>query len=83
MNHLVSEYIKLPTTSEIPMAIMSNLKFYNYFNNCIGALDGTHITARVPEANAAAFRNRKGLLSQNILAYYELDNLLFTYILAG
>jgi len=85
INHLISKYIKLPTltSSEIPVAITSNPKFYNFFNDCIGALDGTHIAARVPAERAAPFRNRKGWLSQNVLACCELDNLLFTYVLAG
>ena len=46
-------------------------------------MDDTHIAAKVPEASAAAFRNRKDYLSQNVLACCEFDNLLFTYILAG
>ena len=84
LNHLVAIYIKLPiTVPEIPMAITSNPKFYNFFNDCIGALDGTHIAARVPANMVVAFRNRKGWLSQNVLTCCELDNLCFTYILAG
>src|SRR5436190_23940926 len=46
-NRLAPEYIKFPDSNEIPMAITNNSKFYNFFNNCIGALDGTHIQARV------------------------------------
>ena len=84
INRLVPEYIKLPTIdSEIPTAITSNPKFYNFFNNCIGAFDGTHIAAKVPNGEASAFRNHKGTLSQNVFAACELDNLLFSYVLAG
>ena len=63
INQLVPKFIKLPNANEIPTVITSNSKFYNFFNNCIGALDGTHIEAKVPEADASAFRNRKGALS--------------------
>src|SRR5213079_3209405 len=68
INRLVPEYIKLSNTNEIPMAVITNPKFYPFFKHCIGALDGTHIEAKVSEAQAAAFRNRKGQLSQNVLA---------------
>jgi len=83
IDRLIPYYIKLPDPQTIPTAITSNPKFYNFFNNCIGALDGTHVAAKVPEEEAAAFRNRKGYLSQNVLACCDLDNLLFTYVLAG
>lgn len=83
VNLLVPEYIKLPSASVIPVSITSNPKFYSYFNDCIGALDGTHVVAKVPTESTAAFRNRKGWLSQNVLACCEFENSLFTYILAG
>jgi hypothetical protein len=84
MDRPIPHYIKLTDPNTIPTAIItSNPKFYNFFNNCIGALDGTHIDAKVPEAHAAAFRNRKGYLSRNVVACCELDSLLFTYVLAG
>jgi hypothetical protein len=83
MDQLIPHYIKLTDPNTIPTAITSNSKFYNFFNNCIVALDGTHIAAKVPEAHVAAFWNRTGYLSQNVLACCELDSLLFTYVLAG
>jgi DDE superfamily endonuclease len=83
INRIVPKYIQLPSTSEIPIAITSNSKFNNFFNDCIGALDGTHIAAKVPEDEVPAFRNRKGYLSQNVLACCELDDLRFTFVFAG
>ena len=82
LNRLVPYYIKLPE-NQIPTTISSNPKFYPFFSDCIGALDGTHIAAKVPAYQAAAYRNRKGFLSQNVLACCEFDDLLFTYVLAG
>lgn len=58
------------------------LQIFPYFENCIGALDGTHIPAHVPSAEAAPYRNRKGYLSQNVLGVCNL-HLEFCYILAG
>ena len=64
INCLVPEYITLPTTTETSISIRSNSKFYTYFNDCIGALDG----AKVSKEHTAAYRNRQGWLSQNVLA---------------
>ncbi|KAK3163290.1 hypothetical protein QOZ80_1AG0001740 [Eleusine coracana subsp. coracana] len=50
--------------------------------DCIGAIDGTHIHARVPARIAAAFRGRKHYTTQNVLAAVDFD-LRFTYVLAG
>ena len=50
--------------------------------NCIGAIDGTHIPLVVNAENSAPFRNRKGFLSQNVMASCSFD-LGFLYVLAG
>ena len=52
------------------------------FQDCIGAIDGAHVTARVPRSQAAAYRGRKHYTSQNVLATVDFD-LEFTYVLAG
>jgi DDE superfamily endonuclease len=80
---LVPTYIQLPSSVEIPAAITSSTKNYPFFQNCIGAIDGTHIAAKVLQEETASFRNRKGFLSQNVMACCDLDNLEFTYVLSG
>ena len=55
---------------------------YPYFKDCIGAIDGTHIPAFVPEAKRVPFRNRKGEVSQNVLAACSFD-FKFVYMLSG
>ncbi|XBI57640.1 hypothetical protein VPH35_038999 [Triticum aestivum] len=52
------------------------------YTDCIGALDGTHIPAFVPENIANRFRGRKSYPTQNVLAVVDFD-LRFTYVLAG
>ena len=79
---LAPEYIKLPDPLVIPQEISTNPKFFPYFKDCIGAIDGTHIPASITSNQQAPFRNRKGFISQNILAACSFD-LLFLYILAG
>lgn len=55
---------------------------FNLFQNCVGALDGTHIPARVVGREVASYRNRKGTISQNVLAVCNFD-LEFIYVLSG
>ncbi|XP_052165047.1 uncharacterized protein LOC127782013 [Oryza glaberrima] len=50
--------------------------------DCIGAIDGTHVLARVPSTISAAFRGRKKETTQNVMAAVDFD-LRFTYVLAG
>jgi DDE superfamily endonuclease len=62
--------------------IADSPKYTPYFDDCLGALDGTHIAAYVPTSQQARYRNRKGTLSQNVLAVCDF-NMRFTYILSG
>ncbi|GMP58834.1 hypothetical protein CsSME_00022357 [Camellia sinensis var. sinensis] len=55
---------------------------YRPFKDCIGALDGTHVMARVSEEYATSYYDRKGVPTQNILAVCDFD-LCFTFVLAG
>ena len=50
--------------------------------DCIGAIDGTHIPALIPVEEQPRYRNRKGVLSQNVLAVVDFD-MNFQYVLAG
>ena len=43
------KYVQLPdTTSPIPDEILSNPKFYPYFKDALGVIDGTYIPRYVP-----------------------------------
>ena len=71
-------------TSDTPFSptLASDDKYNTFFRDCVGALDGTHIEVHVPPCDQPRYRNRKGHLSQNVLAAcnFELE---FTYILVG
>ncbi|XP_040943430.1 uncharacterized protein [Gossypium hirsutum] len=73
--------IRLPDEST-PSEIRNNPRFYPYFKDCIGALDGTHIRASVPLSMQGRFRSRKEGMTQNVLATITFD-LKFAYVLAG
>ena len=80
---LQKQYVKLPT-ADTPLAsrVADHPKYATYFTDCLGALDGTHIDVHVSPGDAARYRNRKGHLSQNVLAVCDFD-MQFTYVLAG
>ena len=50
--------------------------------NCIGAIDGTHIPISISSDKVAPFRNRKGTLSQNVMIACDFD-LNITFISTG
>ena len=62
--------------------IQNNANYSRYFQHCIGALDGTHIPAVVGADAAGPFRDRKGNISQNVLAVVNFE-MNFTFVLAG
>lgn len=58
-------------------------KFSPFFDDCIGALDGSHIPAVIHSpADQGPFRNRKKFLSQNVLGVANFD-LTYAYGLFG
>lgn len=86
MTALLSIYLEVVRELEynvdsVPERIATNPKFYLYFKDCIGALDSSYIKAHVVR-ETKLYRNRKGDLSQNVLAVVDF-NMLFTYVLAG
>lgn len=50
--------------------------------DCIGVIDSMHIPAHVPAKDQYRFRNKKGSLSQNVLAACTFD-LQFIFIYPG
>ena len=83
MLYLHHHTVELPTEDTPPPAsIMNNPKYAQYFTDCIGAIDGTHIDAHVPSSEQLKYQNQKDYLSQNVLAACNF-NLEFTYVLAG
>ena len=74
--------MRLPTAETPILTKITRNKTLHTFKDCVGALDGTHILAHVPEGKCAAYRNRKAQLSQNVLAACDMD-MKFIYVLSG
>ena len=75
-------YVKPPGVDNLSPKIRSNKKFWPYFKDTIGAIDGSHLPIVPPAYLASPYRNCKGFLSQNCLFACDF-NLHFTYALTG
>ncbi|KAK8933590.1 hypothetical protein KSP39_PZI015955 [Platanthera zijinensis] len=71
---LTKEYIKLPEARQEQR--------WRWFENCIGALDGTHIEVTVPVKDQGRYRNRKQAITTNVLGVCD-RNMKFVYVLPG
>ena len=74
-------YIALSTVT--PNIIQNDIRFSTHFGNCVGTIDGTHVSCCPPSEDQHLYRNRKGgQLTQNVLAVANFD-MTFAYVLAG
>ncbi|OIW16053.1 hypothetical protein TanjilG_04588 [Lupinus angustifolius] len=71
-----------PPGSDVPSEISKDPRFYPYFKDCVGAVDGIYTPVTVGVDEQGPFRNKNGLLSQHTLAACSFD-LRFHYVLAG
>lgn len=77
-----SSQVQFPTLDcSTSLSILHDSR-YKFFDNCIGAVDGTHIRAFTATEDHPFMRNRKGFLSQNCLFICDFD-FLFIFSLCG
>ncbi|PKA53709.1 hypothetical protein AXF42_Ash009205 [Apostasia shenzhenica] len=60
----------------------SVIVIYFEMQNCLGVIDGTYISASVPNTQKPAYRTRKGTIAQNVMAVVGFDGM-FHYVAAG
>ena len=78
-----TKYVLLPSVDDpVPPEIRHNSKFWPYFKDALGALDGSHIHSSPPAIQRSAYRNRKGGVSQNCLFGCSFD-LQFVFAYTG
>jgi hypothetical protein len=75
-------FVKPATGISVHWKISTDERFFPYFQNCIGAIDGTHVPITISAEKQAPYRNRKGTLSQNVMLVCDFD-LNFTFISSG
>ncbi|KAL6546368.1 hypothetical protein OROMI_022089 [Orobanche minor] len=68
--------------SMVPSEIRDNSLYWPFFDDCVGALDGTHIQAVISDNEGIPFRGRKGTKSWDVLACCSFDRI-FTFINVG
>ncbi|XP_020571831.1 uncharacterized protein LOC110018753 [Phalaenopsis equestris] len=71
-----------PTFSRTPAEIRQDRRYMPFFKDCIGAIDGTHVDARVSNEEKVAFIGRSGSTTQNVMAVCDF-NMCFTFIMPG
>ncbi|XP_058209917.1 uncharacterized protein LOC131322574 [Rhododendron vialii] len=74
--------IRPPDLNVTPPEIINDQRFYPWFKDCIGAIDGTHIEAWVPTTQETAYRGRKATKTQNVMAACSFD-MKFTFVYPG
>ncbi|GKB70989.1 hypothetical protein Tco_0932401 [Tanacetum coccineum] len=55
---LEDQYIKQATGNIVQKEIHDKPRFYPFFKDCIGAIDGTHVRVRVPNRDTPRYRGR-------------------------
>ncbi|XP_052119053.1 uncharacterized protein LOC127748506 [Arachis duranensis] len=71
-----------PSFGDTPKYIMDNDRYWPYFKDCIGAIDGTHIAIHVHQDEQVRFIGRKENTTTNVMALCDF-NMCFTFIWAG
>lgn len=81
---LAKEYIqpKDRTFQDIHPKILGDPRYWPFFKDAIGAIDGTHIPCVVSVEEQGKYIGRKGIPTQNIMAACDWD-ICFTYVMAG
>ncbi|KAL4312335.1 hypothetical protein GQ457_01G013150 [Hibiscus cannabinus] len=67
--------------SLIPEQIRNDSRYMPHFKVCIGATDGTHISAILPPIEQIPYIGRKGVPTQNVMAVCDF-NMCFTFFVA-
>jgi hypothetical protein len=74
---LSHEFIKLPN----PETTLPEDPKWKWFEDCLGALDGTHIDVNVPLTDQDRYRNRKQRITTNVLGVCDRQ-MKFMYVFA-
>jgi len=81
----MSEHYIRPIDPNFPTThsrITNDRRMMPHFKDCIGALDGTHISATPPPNDLIRYIGRSGKPTQNVLAIVDFD-MRFTYAFIG
>jgi len=74
--------MQLPSPDILSEHIKNNPKFFPFFKDALGAIDGTHIACFPPAAERTCYQDKDGNITQNVLAACTFE-MHFCYILSG
>ena len=67
-----------PQFKKVLDKIRNDDRYWPYFKDCIGVIDGTHIPIVVPRDRKTPYIGRKGMTAQNVMAICDF-NMCFTF----
>ena len=71
-----------PEFQNVHAKISTSDRYWPFFKNAIGAIDGTHIPCIVPAKEKTKYIGREGVATQNVMAVCDWD-MCFTFVLTG
>ncbi|KAL0548927.1 hypothetical protein IC582_013404 [Cucumis melo] len=83
--HMTVNYVIKPTDPQFKTTsdkIKQDTRYWPYYIDCIGAIDGTHIKVVAPKGRHISYIGRKSITTQNIMAVCDF-NTCFTFVWAG
>jgi len=69
-----------PTFKDVPHQIRNDGRYYPYFKDCIGTIDGTRVKIIVSNEHQIPYTCRKGFTSTNVMVVCDF-NMCFTFVL--
>ncbi|XP_057450806.1 protein ANTAGONIST OF LIKE HETEROCHROMATIN PROTEIN 1-like isoform X1 [Lotus japonicus] len=75
-------FIVPPSFDEVAQEIRFNPRYYPFFKHCVGAIDGTHISACIPKDEQIPYCGRKIDPTINMMCCCSFD-MKFTFVMAG
>ena len=79
---LSRRFFQSPDPNQVHPKTQDNSRYYPFFKNFLGAIDGTHIPISISPDKYSPFRNRNDTLSINVMMVYDFD-LNITFISSG
>ena len=78
-----SDHVILPKVGDpVPDYILNNSRFFPFFRDALGAIDGSHFNAHATASDRDALRDRNGALTTNALAICDFK-MRFLHIQSG
>jgi hypothetical protein len=67
---------------DVPSKIRDDERYWPYFKDCVGAIDGTHVPVKISLSKQIPYISRKGTPTQNVMVVCDF-RMCFTFVWAG